>query len=1022
MTKFSLSLCLLLLMSVSAIAQNIKVNGSIKDEKGEPIVGAYVFVQGTSTGVNTDANGNYTISVAKGQTIVCQSLGYTVEKVVVSNSASINFILKEEASLLSQVVVLGYGSIKKSDLTGSVASVKSDIVNRQPIPSFEKSLQGRVAGVQVSTDTSPGGGATIRIRGGSSIYSDNSPLLVVDGFPLGSAGGLKQISPDEIERIDILKDASASAIYGSRGANGVIIVTTKKAIEGTTRVTVSNQTTFNQLSAKLDRWENLLLMAQLSNEASINAGLNPRYIGKTDASGIYYPSLGDISTGAWPYNTNWEDLVYRSVPVTNDLNVSISGSNAKTQYNLGVSYLYEQGKSIKDDYKKGNVNFSLQHKINNSITIKFSEILSKDYRYNNSLWLRNPIFPAFNEDGSYYMLNSVDYSHPIAVSDNSYNYSNGFDSITMLGVESDITDWLKFTAQASYKYGNSINDYFQPAKYTSEGNLRNGYGKISNWNGQNAAIDAYLTFNKTFGDIHNINAMVGYSYEYGTARSSALASEDFIDSALGNENLGSGKAEKMRVSNSLSESELVSTMFRANYSLMDKYLFTVTARMDGSSKFGADNKFAFFPSGAVSWKAHNEDFIKNMELFDELKFRLSYGTSGNQGISAYQTLPRYGQQLYYYNNEWTNAIGQGFVAAWTGPNGRIRLFEGLGAPSLRWETTTQTNFGVDLGMLDNRIRLTFDIYNKRTDNLLRDGYLPPSSAFDRKKINGGTVLNKGFEITLGGDIKRSKDFNISATAIFTLNRNRLQSLGDVTSVGFNVDPKDNMAYQYWGSVPSVYRESGVNILAIGKPVNVFYGFKTDGIVQSLAEGLEAGLSGDMAKPGEIKYVDYDKSGVFDDGDKTIIGDPNPDFLASLTLNMSWRNFEAELFFNGSYGNDVINTQKFGTPKTMPLRWTPDNPNNDYPSLRESRYEYRFSDFWVEDGSYLKLQNLNISYNIDFKTKKYVLTGVKINLNATNLFTISKFSGYDPQKAGMNGIYGGGLPSYRLYTLGLNLKF
>lgn len=1009
-------------MSVSAIAQNMKVNGSIKDEKGEPIVGAYVFVQGTSTGVNTDANGNYTISVAKGQTLVCQSLGYTVEKVVVSNSASVNFILKEEASLLSQVVVLGYGSIKKSDLTGSVASVKSDIVNRQPVPSFEKSLQGRVAGVQVSTDTSPGGGATIRIRGGSSIYSENSPLLVVDGFPLGSAGGLKQISPDEIERIDILKDASASAIYGSRGANGVIIVTTKKAAEGTTRVSVSNQTTFNQLASKLDRWNNLLLMAQLSNEASINAGLNPRYIGKTDASGIYYPSLGDISTGAWPHNTNWEELVYRSVPVTNDLNVSVSGSNARTQYNLGVSYLYEQGKSIRDDYKKGNVNFSLQHKINNSITVKFSEILSRDYRYNNSLWLRNPIFPAFNEDGSYYMLNSVDYSHPIAVSDNSYNYSNGFDSITMLGVESDITDWLKFTAQASYKYGNSINDYFQPTKYTSEGNLRNGYGKISNWNGQNAAIDAYLTFNKTFGDIHNINAMVGYSYEFATGRNSALASEDFIDSSLGNENLGSGKAEKMRVSNSLSESELVSTMFRANYSLMDKYLFTVTARMDGSSKFGADNKFAFFPSGAVSWKAHNEDFIKNLELFDELKFRLSYGTSGNQGISAYQTLPRYGQQLYYYDSEWTNAIGQGFVAAWTGPNGRIRLFEGLGAPSLRWETTTQTNFGIDLGMLDNRIRLTFDIYNKRTDNLLRDGYLPPSSAFDRKKINGGTVLNKGFEITLGGDIKKSKDFNISATAIFTLNRNKLQSLGDITSVGFNVDPKDNMAYQYWGSVPSGFRESGINILAIGQPVNVFYGFKTDGIVQSLAEGLEAGLSGDMAKPGEIKYVDYDKSGVFDDGDKTLIGDPNPDFLASLTLNLSWKNFEAELFFNGSYGNDIINTQKFGTPKTMPLRWTQDNPNNDYPSLRESRYEYRFSDFWVEDGSYLKLQNLNISYNINFKTKKYVLKGVKINLNATNLFTISKFSGYDPQKAGMDGIYGGGLPSYRLYTLGLNLNF
>ena len=1022
MTKFSLSLCLLLLTSVTAFTQNIKVNGSIKDDKGEPIVGAYVSVQRTKTAVNSDAYGNYSISTAKGQTLVCQFLGYTTQTAVVSSSTTINFILKEEAALLSQVVVMGYGSIKKSDLTGSVASVKSDVFTRQPSPSFEKTLQGRVAGVQVVTDNSPGGSATIRIRGGSSIYSDNSPLLVVDGFPLGSAGGLKQLSPDEIERVDILKDASASAIYGSRGANGVIIVTTKRAAEGTTRVSVSNQTTFNQLASKLDRWYDMLLMAQLSNEASINAGLNPRYIGKTNPSGIYYPSLGDIATGAWPYNTAWEDLVYRKVPVTNDISVNVSGSSAKTQYNLGVSYLYEQGKSIKDDYNKGNINFSIQHKIGENVTIKFNEILSRDYRYNNSLSLRNPIFPAFHPDGSYYMLNDVDYSHPIAISDNSYNYSNGFDNITMLGLEGQLTSWLKFTAQSSYKYGNSIGDYYQPVKYTSEGNLRNGYGKISNWNGQNAAIDAYLTFNKTFGDIHNVNAMAGYSYEYSTARSSSLAAEDFINTALGNENLASGKPEKMRVSNSLSRSELVSGMFRTNYSLMDKYLFTFTARMDGSSKFGDDNKYAFFPSGAVSWKAHNENFIKDMNMFNELKVRLSYGTSGNQGISAYQTLPRYGQQLYYYEGEWQNAIGQGFVAAWTGPNGRIRLFEGLGAPSLRWETTTQTDLGLDLGMLDNRIRLTLDFYNKRTDNLLRDGYLPPSSAFDRKKINGGTVLNKGFEVTLGGDIKRGRDFKISATAVFSLNRNKLVDLGDVTSVGFNIDPKDNMAYQYWGSVPSLYRESGINILAIGQPVNVFYGFKTNGIIQSLAEGLEAGLTGDLAKPGEIKYVDYDKSGVFDDGDKTIIGDPNPDFLASFTINLTWKNFEAELFFNGSYGNDIVNTQKFGSPKTMPLRWTQDNPSTVYPRLNESRYEYRFSDFWVEDGSYLKLQNLNISYNINFKTKKYVIKGLKVNLNATNLFTITKFTGFDPQKTGLDGIYGGGLPGYRLYTLGLNMNF
>ncbi len=1022
MTKFRLSLCLLLFLSVGLFAQNVKVTGSVRDEKGEPIVGANIFVQGTTIGVTSDATGNFSIVASKGQTLVCQSLGFETQKVIISKSVKLDFILREDATLLNQVVVLGYGSIKKSDLTGSVASVKQDVVNLQPSPSFEKTLQGRVAGVQVVNDYSPGGGATIRIRGGSSIYSDNSPLLVVDGFPLGSAGGLKQISPDEIERVDILKDASASAIYGSRGANGVIIVTTKRAAEGTTKVTVSNQTTFNQLTAKLDRWYDMLLMAQLSNEASINAGLNPRYIGKTDASGIYYPSLGDIATGKWAYNTSWEDLVYRDMPVTNDFSVNISSSSAKTQFNLGLSYLYEQGKSIKDDYKKGNLNFSIQHKATDNITVKFSEIISRDYRYNNSLWLRNPIFPAYNEDGTYYLLNSVDYSHPLAISDNSYNYWHGFDSITMLGLEAEITDWLKFTGQASYKYGNSVNDYFQPAKYTSEGNLRNGYGKITNWTGQNAAVDAYLTFNKNFGSDHNVNAMAGYSYEYSTGRGSVLTAEDFINSALGNENLSSGSPEKMRVSNSLSESELVSAMFRANYSFKDKYLATVTARMDGSSKFGDDNKYAFFPSGAVSWKAHKEPFVKSWNTFDELKLRLSYGTSGNQGISAYQTLPRYGQALYYYDNEWVNAIGQGFVSAWTGPNGRIRIFEGLGAPSLKWETTTQTNLGIDMSMLENRIRMTVDAYYKRTDNLLRDGYLPPSSAFDRKKINGGTVLNRGIEVTIGGDITKNSALKVSATAIVSVNRNKLTDLGDVKSVGFNIDPKDNMQFQYWGSVPSGFRETGLNILAIGKPVNVFYGFKTDGIVQTLAEGLEAGLTGDMAKPGEIKYVDYDKSGVVDDGDKTIIGDPNPDFLASLSVNLQWKNFEAELFFNGSFGNDVVNTQMFGTPKTMPLRWTQDNPGNKYPSLRESRYEYRFSDFWVEDGSYLKLQKVNLSYNFNFKNRKYVIKSAKVTLNATNLFTLTKFSGYDPQKTGLDGIYWGGLPGYRLLTLGFNFKF
>jgi TonB-linked SusC/RagA family outer membrane protein len=1001
--------------------QQLKISGRVSDSSGFPLPGVTVVVKGTTHGIITDIDGNYSLANIPGDAILIFSfVGMKTQEISVTGKTSINVRMEEETIGLEEVVAIGYGSRKRIDLTGSVASIKPDIMNRQPSNSFEKLMQGRAAGIQVITNDDPGSGATVRIRGGSSIYSSNTPLLVVDGFPIGDAGNLKQISPSDIESIDILKDASASAIYGSRGANGVIIVKTKQAKTGKTTVEISHQTTISQFASNFDEFESPLLQAQLSNEARINAGMTPLYIGREDASGIYYPSLSEIETGAWPYWTDWSSLVFRQNPVINNTNVTIRSGNEKTHFKLSLGYLNNPGISIRDLYRKGNLNFTLSHKIGKNLTIEFNDIISRDYRYNNKMWLRNKMFPVYDESGEYYLLNDLDYSHPLAIADKSYNYTNGFDNVSMLKIDLTVFEWLKLSGRAYYKYGNGVTDTYEPPIYTFNGDNRNGYGTITNNTAQEFTTEDYLTINKKWG-IHALDLMGGYTYSSYQGRSSELTAQDFVNTALGNENLESGNPEEQRVSNSLSRSELVSFMFRVNYSLKDRYLLTFTSRGDGSTKFGDNNKWAFFPSGAISWKLQEEEFIKKLKIFNELKLRASYGVSGNQGINPYQTLPRYGIGLYHYQGAWANAIGQGYIVGYGGIGGYRLIWGGLGNPDLRWETTAQSDIGLDMGAFDDRVRITFDYYQKRTDNLLQDGFVPPSSSFDLVRVNDGSVLNKGIEFTLASDIVRKPDWDISATAIFTRNRNEVISLGEEERIGLITDNITGMKFQYWGTSPAQFFDTGVNLLAIGEPVNVFYGYRVDGIIQTEAEGLEAGLTGDFAKPGEFKYVDLDNNGIVDGNDKTLIGDPNPDFIASLNLNFRYKNFDAEIFLNGSYGGDILNTNAFGTAQTMPLRWTIDNPNNQYPSLRTSRYSYNFSDWWLQDGSYLRLQNLNIGYNLNLGNRINFISKIRLYFNATNLWTITGFKGYDPE-VGLNGIYSGGLPRQRQFTFGTSIQF
>lgn len=1007
-------------VSYAQSPDKITVAGCVKDAAGDFLIGATVQVKGISGGTITDIDGNYILKdVPRTATLVFSYVGMQNKEVPVNGKSTINVTLLDDALQLEQVVVIGYGSVKKSDVTGSVTSVKTEALKEIPANSVEGLLQGRAAGLQViNSSQDPGAGATVRIRGGSSLRGSNAPLVVVDGFPLGDAGDLKQINPSDIVNMEILKDASASAIYGSRGANGVIMITTKRAKTGTTNITVRQQITLSQFDTKLDLWRDPVLMASLNNESRINGGLDPLYVGKVSSTGVYYPSVEELQT-TWTTNTRWDDLVFRDTPVSNNTTATISSSNDRTVFNLSANFYTDNGMYIKDDYTKGGYNLSVDHNIYDNFKVRFSNILSRGVRNANgglSYW-RNPIYPVYDENGDYYLTNASDFSHPMAITDLQKNETKSLDVISSVALEWQLFPFLKLTSQLNYKFGKSVSDRYYPKKYTEAGEFSNGQAEIENWEGHNLVSETFANFQKKF-DKHDIGAMVGYSYEYYMSRSSGLTGKDFVNEALGNENMGAGNPEKNEIWNGYSDNKLVSGMFRLNYVYDNKYLLTLTARADGSSKFGKNNKWAMFPSGAVSWKAHEESFIKNLNVFDELKFRFSYGISGNQGISPYQTLSRYGTDKYYNDGSWATTIGPGYVSGWTGPGWIYRVWSGIPNPDLKWETTAQADFGIDMAFLNRRLRVSFDYYDKQTSDLLRERNLALSSGYDKMWVNDGKIQNRGFEVTVDADILQTKDWQLSGTLIYSRNRNKVKDLGNTLESGLVTDPITGMLFEYSGNSLEQYRDY-TNILAIGQPVNVFYGYKVDGIVQTLNEGIDAGLSGDYANPGEFKYMNLNGDSEISEADKTIIGDPNPDFTASLALNLSWKKFDVSVFLNGVFGQDVLNTKAFGEPSNSPLRWTPDNPTNKYPSLRDGR-QVKISDWWIEDGSFLRVQNLNIGYTFDLPKKSF-LSKARIYMNASNLYTFTKFKGYDPE-VGLDGVYSGGYPRLRKWTFGLDLTF
>jgi TonB-linked SusC/RagA family outer membrane protein len=989
------------------------VLGIVKDEKGDPVIGASVRIKGQNLGTITNTDGQFSLDVNSNDVLEISYVGYNSQNVQIDNKKRVNVILRESSKILDEVLVVGYGTMKKSDLTGSVASVKGEEVTKVSSGSIDKLLQGRVSGLTVinNSDDNPRGGATIRVRGVSSINGSNSPLVVVDGVPMGDAGGLNSLNPNIIESVELLKDASSTAIYGSRGANGVLMVTTKNGLDSKPTVFVNSKVGVSFFSKGLDYWKDPLLMAQLSNESYENAGIEPLYVGKKDTYGTYYPSIAEIRDGIWPYHTIWKDYIFRTA-LTQDYNIGVQGSGNNGRYYINLGYYKGEGMQKKDDYDKITFDVSYSNQLTKSLMVSTKAGFVKgNSNYNYGMdYNRNPLWPVYNGDGSYFKANSLDYGNPVMMTRERKNVAENMEGYAILKFDWNIIKGLKLAASGNARGGNSNSSYYNPPTYTYEGDLYNGIGGYSNSNFRNLTCDAYLTYNKLIAEKHQLSFMAGTSLERSLSKGSSLEGRGFQNQILKDENLGGAKTKYM--STSQSKSVLLSYFSRINYTFNDRYLCTFTMRADGCSKFGKDRKWGYFPSGAIAWRMSEEKFIKDLNLFDQLKLRASYGLSGNQGISPYQTCEKFGSD--YYNNNGTEQIvyGIGEQIGREGIGGRYVTWGGMANADLGWEKTSQFDIGLDASLLDNRVSVTFDYYFKRTTDLLRQKYLPPSSAYDLVWVNDGTIDNKGIELSITGHIIDKGDWNLNSTLLINANRNKVVRFGSKEDSGYI--ETNGIKYLPYGS-NNILGNAYMNVLALGHPVNSFFGYKVNGIIQKTINS-----SSPMLQAGEFNYVGLNSDGTLDPNQRTIIGNPNPKFNGSLSINLSHKiGFDLSVLLCGSYGGDIFSNRKLGSAKLQVKRWTPDDPTNSRPSLRSDR-QYFPSNWFVEDGSFLRVQNITLGYTLPERYAKE-FANARMYISVSNPVTFSHVSEYDPE-VGENGVGDVAYPRICTITTGIEIKF
>ncbi|MBK0369374.1 SusC/RagA family TonB-linked outer membrane protein [Flavobacterium agrisoli] len=1043
--KVRLGFLLLMFMFYAHInGQTTTVSGIVSDKNG-PLPGATILLKGSSISTMTDFDGSFSLANVPANGVLSFSfVGYKTENINVAGQTSFQIILKEDSQALNEVVVVGYGKMKRSDLTGSVASVSSKAISQSVTTSVEQVLQGRAAGVQVQQNSgTPGGASSVRIRGISSLTASNEPIYVIDGVIIdgttsnSNTNPIAAINPSDIVSVDILKDASATAIYGSRAANGVIIITTKRGKKGELSLNFNSFIGWQEIPKKIQLL-NLQEYAILKNTRS-DLGIVER-----DNNFIRPDLLGK--------GTDWQDELFTSALMQNYY-LSASGGSEKSTYYMGIGYLDQDGIAVGSSFKRMNLTSNVDSQVRDYLKLGLNFALNNSEQKttvtDQALILtalkQTPNVAVRNADGSFDGPDTDQFvqNNPIglAMINDNHNENIGIRANTF--AEITFFKGLTFKTQYSLDYGFGNIYTFNPS-YTFGaisndvrlGTRTKSFSKFWSWNN-------VLNYTRDFGK-HSINAMLGQEMQESHW-------ENLFGSRLGYltngaTDLNAGDATTAKNSNASVTSALKSYFGRLFYSFDDKYLLTTTLRRDGSSKFHEDNRWGWFPSAAFAWKMSNENFMKESKVVNDLKLRLGWGVVGNQNVPNYAYTSTYGATA----TNW----GTGLLASNTANE------------DLKWESTYSSNIGLNAGFLNNRIELVADFYYKKTKDLLLQLPLPAfvgttgQGATSPPWVNVGSLENKGFEISLNTVNIENKDFSWNSNVVFSVNRNKVLSLNTETGVL-------NRTIQQGSDVTVVTRT------AVGQPIGQFYGYKvigrfekatdfyykdTDGNVvpTALPKDMQIGENGVWI--GDYMFDDANKDGIIDEKDLQYIGNPNPDFTFGFNNTFSYKGFDISIFIDGSYGNDVVNYQRrwLENPRENTNLYKSAlgyaqlaliNPNGpvDYRNVEivggdpympriaassaASTSNYRFSDKFVEDGSFVRVRNISVGYNLPKSfVEKFHLAGVKVYSNMQNVLTFSKYTGFDPEIGSLNqdalltGIDNGRYPTPLIYTFGLNVNF
>ena len=1028
--KIYLFLLSLFLSSFTLYGQERTVSGTVASSNNETLPGVSVVVKGTNKGTITDSNGKFTIKVdANALNLVFSYLGFTNQEINIAGKSTLNVVLKENASALNEVVVIGYGTVKKSDLTGSVSSLNVESMTKVPTASITQSIAGRTSGITVTSNSgAPGAGVNIRIRGTNSLQGNNDPLFVIDGIPVASssqqdgnfnADPLSGLNPSDIESMEVLKDASSVAIYGSRGANGVVLITTKSGKLGKAKIAVNS---YYGTQSEIKKYDVLSAgeYAQFRNIAVANAG--PGFVSYTPQEVADFQASG---------GTRWRDYLIRDNAAIKSIDASVSGGTEKVNYFVSAGGFGQDGIVNGSGFDRTslkttvNVNATSKLKLGSNLSLSQSEYNGAFGNSQNGsfgggyidTYSAPPTFPVFDTNGEYYSLNPLSgfpFPNPV---ENALAITRDQTNLRFLGDfsgEYAITPDLKFKQIFGINYvTNNVGEY--APTFTQRSNNKGSAGQ-SNSLSRSLLSTSTLNYYKVFQKKHNVSAVLGYELQSDNYQSFGGSSRDFTNDNTGYYSLQSG-ATISDLSSNYSASGLESFLGRANYNYDGKYFATITGRYDGSSKFQGKNKFSFFPSAALAWRVSKENFLANVKAISDLKLRASYGQTGSQAIPAYRTLDLIGSKNDLTVDGNTTTVGY-FPAR-------------IANPALKWETTTQYDAGLDLSLFNSRINITADYFHKTTKDLLLDFPLPITTGFNSVLSNAGSIQNKGFDFSVNSRNFSSKDFSWETNLNLSFVRNKVLDIGGRPFIikAPNVD-------RAFGST-----SYNTGIVRVGKPLGEFYVIKQDGIILTQDELTAAPTYGNIAI-GTRRYIDQNADGKITAEDRVVAGNAQPKFTGGFLNSLSYKGFDLSFFFEFSVGNEILNVTRFylerGTGDVNITReyfnnfvGSPNpNSNNTYPRPNAATGGgVAIDDTYIEDGSYARLKNLTLGYSFTKKAiPKLPFSRVRLYTNLNNMLTLTKYKGLDPNSSvfGGNefgaGIDYSGYPTAKSVVFGLNFEF